>query len=59
MGCMLGEVRDVRARVIGLEVTPLGRCSLLTGLKIDSQSSDHLELTAKELFYVYEIRLLV
>ncbi len=56
---MLGEVGDVWARVIGLEETPLERCSLLTGLKINSQSSDYLELAAKELFYVYEIRLLV
>ncbi len=50
MGCALGEVRDVEEYVAGLEVSPTGRCSLLGGLRINSQSSDHLELAAKELW---------
>ncbi len=45
----LGEVRNVKAYVAGLEVPPTGRCSLLKGLRIRSQSSSHLELAAKEL----------
>ncbi len=50
MGCALGEVRDVKEYITGLEVSHTGRCSLLEGLKINSQSSDHLELVAKELW---------
>ncbi len=49
MGCALGEVRDVKEYVTGLEVSPTGRCSLLEGLMINSQFSDHLELATKEL----------
>ncbi len=44
MGCALVEVRDVKEYVTGLEVSPTERCSLLEGLSIYSQSSDHLEL---------------
>ncbi len=44
MGCVLGEVRDVKEYVAGLDVSPAGRCSLLEGLRINHQSSDHLEL---------------
>ncbi len=43
MGCALGEVLEVKEYVAGLEVYPTGRCSLLDGLRINSQSSDHLE----------------
>ncbi len=50
MGCALGEVWDVKEYVTGLEVSPTGRCSLLGGLRINSQSSDHLELASKELW---------
>ncbi len=50
MGCALGEVRDVKEYVTGLEVSPTGRCSLLEGLKINSQSSGHLEQASKELW---------
>ncbi len=50
MGCVVGEVRDVKECVTGLEVSPTGRCSLLEGLRINSQSSDHLELASKELW---------
>ncbi len=49
MGCALDEVRDDKAYV-GLEVSPMVRCSLLEGLRINSQSSDHLELASKELW---------
>ncbi len=49
MGCALGEVRDVKEYATGLEVSPMWRCSLLEGLRINSQSSDHLELASKEL----------
>ncbi len=54
MGCALGEVRDVKEYVTGLEVSPTGRCSLLEGLRINSQSSDHLELTSKELWRAHD-----
>ncbi len=47
---MLGEVRDVKEYATGLEVSPMRRCSLLEGLRINSQSSDHLELASKELW---------
>ncbi len=50
MGCALGEVRDVKEHVLGLEVSLAGRCSLLEGLRINSQSSDHMELATKELW---------
>ncbi len=50
MGCALGEVRDVKQYVTGLEVSPKRRCSNLEGLKINSQSSDHLELASQELW---------
>ncbi len=50
MGCTLGDVRDVNENATGLEVSPSGRCSLLKGLMINSQSSDHLELAVKELW---------
>ncbi len=50
MGCALGEVRDVKEYITGLEVSPMGRCSLLEGLRINSQSSDNLELARKELW---------
>ncbi len=49
MGCALGEARDVKEYVAGLEVSPTASCSLLEGLKINSKSSDHLELASKEL----------
>ncbi len=49
MGCVLDEVRDVKDYEAGLEVSPMGRCSLLEGLRINSQSSDCLELASKEL----------
>ncbi len=48
MDCALGEVRDVNEYVVGLEVSPAGRGSLLGGLRINSQSSGHLELASKE-----------
>ncbi len=38
----LDEVRDVKEYVTGLEVSPTGRCSLLKGLRLNSQSPDHL-----------------
>ncbi len=50
MGFALGEVRDVNEYVTGLEVSPTGRCSLLEGLRINSHSSDYLELASKELW---------
>ncbi len=50
MGCALGEARDVKEYVTGLEVSPTGRCSLLEGLMTNSQSSDHLKLASKELW---------
>ncbi len=50
MGCALGEVRDVKEYITGLEVSPAGRCSLLEGLRINSQFSDHLELASKDLW---------
>ncbi len=48
MGYALGEVREVKEYVEGLEASPMGRCSHLEGLRINSQSSDHLELASKE-----------
>ncbi len=48
MGWALDKVRDGKAYVTGLEVFSTGRCSLLEGLRINSQSSDHLELAAKK-----------
>ncbi len=50
MGCALDDVRDVKEYVTGLEVSPTGSCSLLEGLRINAQSSDHFELAAKELW---------
>ncbi len=50
MSCALVEVRDVKEYVAGLEVSPKGRCSFLGGLRIYSQSSDHLDLAIKELW---------
>ncbi len=50
MGCALGEVRDVKEYVTGLEVSPSGRCSPLEGLRMNSQSSDPLELASKDLW---------
>ncbi len=50
MGCALDDVRDVKEYVTGLEVSPTGSCSLLEGLRINSQSSGNLELAAKELW---------
>ncbi len=49
MGCALDEVRVIKEYVTGLEVSPTGRYSLLKGLRINFQSSDHLELAAKKL----------
>ncbi len=48
MGCAFDGVRDVKGHVTELEVFPSGRRSLLEGLRINSQSSDHLELKNKE-----------
>ncbi len=50
MGCALDEVWDVKAYVAGLEISPTGRCSLLEGLRIVSQSSDNLELATRALW---------
>ncbi len=43
-------MRVVKAYVAGLEVSPTGRCLLLEGLRINSESFDHLELADKELW---------
>ncbi len=40
---------DVKAYVTRLEVSPTRWCSFLVGLRISSQSSDHLDLAAKVL----------
>ncbi len=50
MGCALVEVRDVKAYVTGLVVSLIKRCSLLDGLSVNSQTSDHLKLVTKELW---------
>ncbi len=50
MGCALGAVRVVKGHVTGLEVSPTGRCSLLEELRINSQSSGHLELATQEIW---------
>ncbi len=50
MGCALVEVRDLMEHVTGLEVSLTGRCSLLEGLRSNSQPSDHLEHASKELW---------
>ncbi len=55
MGCVLGEVRDFKKKVAGLEVSQTGRCSLLEGLRINSQSfgfitSDQTALEGIRLF---------
>ncbi len=50
MSCALGEVRDVNEYVVGLEVSPTGRWSLLEGLRINSESSDNLEQVGKEIW---------
>ncbi len=49
MDSALGKVRYVKEYATGLEVSPMGRCSLLEGLRINSQSSDYLQLASKEL----------
>ncbi len=41
---------EVKEYVTRLEVSPKGSCSLLEGLRINSQSSDNLELAIKELW---------
>ncbi len=43
-------LRDGKAHVTGLAVSPTGRRSHLAGLRINSQSSDNLELAPKELW---------
>ncbi len=43
-------LRDGKAHVAGLAVSPTGRRSHLAGLRINSQSSDHLELAPNELW---------
>ncbi len=48
MGYALGDVRDVKEYVAGLEVASTGRCSLLEGLRITYKSSDYLELALTE-----------
>ncbi len=57
MDCALGEVRDGKAYVAGLEVPPTGRCAFLEGLRINLRinfpSSDHLELETNELWRAY------
>ncbi len=53
MDCALGEVRDGKEYVAGLEVPPTGRCSLLEGFRINFPSSDHLELETNELWRAY------
>ncbi len=45
----LDELRGVRAYETGLEVSPTGSCSLLEGLRINSQCSGYLKLVTKEL----------
>ncbi len=50
MGYALGDVWDAKEYVAGLEVSPTRRCSLLEGLRINSKSSDNLELVPKELW---------
>ncbi len=52
MGCALGEVRYGKEYATGMEVSQTGKCSLLEGLRIISQYSDHLELSSKELWRV-------
>ncbi len=47
MGCALGDLRDVKEYATGLEVSPMGRCSLLERLRINSISPGHLELASK------------
>ncbi len=43
-------VRDVKAYVTGLQVSPMRMHSLLEELRIKSQSSGHLELASKDLW---------
>ncbi len=49
IGWALGEVLDDETYATGLGVSPERMCSLLEGLKISPQSSDHLELAVEEL----------
>ncbi len=49
MDYALDEAWDFKEYVTGLEVSPTGRFSLLEGLRINSQSSDNLELATNEL----------
>ncbi len=51
MGCAFVEVRDFMEHVARLEASLTGRCSLLEGLRINSQPSDHLEHVSKELWW--------
>ncbi len=48
MGFALGELQDVKEYVARPEVSATWSCSLLEGLRINSQSPDHLELASKE-----------
>ncbi len=50
MDWALGEVRDSKAHITRLEVSPTRRRSLLEGLRINFQISNHLEPVAKELW---------
>ncbi len=50
MGFALGELQDVKEYVTRPEISATRSCSLLEGLRINSQSSDHLELESKELW---------
>ncbi len=49
MGCAF--VEDFMEHEARLEVSLTGRCSLLEGLRINSQPSDHLEHVSKELWW--------
>ncbi len=46
MAWLLAEIQNVKAYVTGLALSPKGKHSLLAGLRINSQSSDHLALAA-------------
>ncbi len=50
MGCALNELRVVKGYVTGMEVSPMGRCSLLEEFRINSQSFGHSELATKEIW---------
>ncbi len=47
-------MRNVKEYVTVLEVSPTGSCSLLEGLRINSQSSDHLELVGKDRWRAFD-----